>query len=109
MMLSPQLCFDKETMINIVDLKKNFSEQEVLRGLNLSIAPNKITAIVGRSGCGKSVLLKHIIGLLKPDAGEVRINGDVLSQLGTSQLNEVRKKFGMLFSQLAAGRGDNHF
>jgi len=88
-------------MINIVDLKKSFSGQEVLKGLNLSIVENKITAIVGRSGCGKSVLLKHIIGLLKPDAGEVRVNGDVLSNLGGSQLNEIRKKFGMLFQGAA--------
>ena len=88
-------------MINIVDLEKSFSGQEVLQGLNLSIAENKITAIVGRSGCGKSVLLKHIIGLLKPDAGEVRVNGDVLSNLGGSQLNEIRKKFGMLFQGAA--------
>ena len=88
-------------MINIVDLKKNFSQQEVLKGLNLSIPDKKITAIVGRSGCGKSVLLKHIIGLLKPDAGEVRVNGDILSELGSSQLNEIRKNFGMLFQGAA--------
>ena len=88
-------------MINIVDLKKNFSQQEVLKGLSLSIPEKKITAIVGRSGCGKSVLLKHIIGLLKPDAGEVRVNGDVLSELGGSQLNTIRKKFGMLFQGAA--------
>ena len=88
-------------MIKIVDLKKNFSGQEVLQGLNLSIPANKITAIVGRSGCGKSVLLKHIIGLLKPDSGEVRVNGDILSELGSSQLNEIRKNFGMLFQGAA--------
>lgn len=72
-----------------------------MQGLNLSIVKNKITAIVGRSGCGKSVLLKLIIGLLKPDAGEVRVNGDVLSNLEGSQLNEIRKKFGMLFQGAA--------
>lgn len=88
-------------MINIVNLKKSFPGQEVLQGLNLSIVKNKITAIVGRSGCGKSVLLKLIIGLLKPDAGEVRVNGDVLSNLEGSQLNEIRKKFGMLFQGAA--------
>ena len=88
-------------MIDIVNLKKSFPGQEVLTGLNLSIVKNKITAIVGRSGCGKSVLLKLIIGLLKPDAGEVRVNGDVLSNLEGSQLNEIRKKFGMLFQGAA--------
>lgn len=88
-------------MIDIVNLKKSFPGQEVLQGLNLSIVKNKITAIVGRSGCGKSVLLKLIIGLLKPDAGEVRVNGDVLSNLEGSQLNEIRKKFGMLFQGAA--------
>ena len=88
-------------MIDIVNLKKSFPGQEVLQGLNLSIVANKITAIVGRSGCGKSVLLKLIIGLLKPDAGEVRVNGDVLSNLEGSQLNEIRKKFGMLFQGAA--------
>lgn len=72
-----------------------------MQGLNLSIVANKITAIVGRSGCGKSVLLKLIIGLLKPDAGEVRVNGDVLSNLEGSPLNEIRKKFGMLFQGAA--------
>jgi len=88
-------------MIDIVNLKKSFPGQEVLQGLNLSIVANKITAIVGRSGCGKSVLLKLIIGLLKPDAGEVRVNGDVLSNLEGSPLNEIRKKFGMLFQGAA--------
>ena len=96
-------------MIKIIDLKKNFSEQEVLKGLNLSIPEKKITAIIGRSGCGKSVLLKHIIGLLKPDAGEVRLNGDVLSELGGSQLNEIRKKFGILFQGAALWDSMNVF
>jgi len=69
--------------------------------LNLEIENNKTTVIIGRSGGGKSVLLKHIIGLLRPDSGEVWVDGSDITKLGDRELNEVRKKFGMLFQEAA--------
>jgi phospholipid/cholesterol/gamma-HCH transport system ATP-binding protein len=84
-------------MIELVDVHKSFQGQKVLDGVNLSIESKKITVIIGRSGGGKSVLLKHIIGLLKPDKGQVLIDGVDITRLNDHQLNEVRKYFGMLF------------
>ncbi len=88
-------------MIKIIDLHKKFQKQEVLKGLNLSFPEGQITAVIGRSGTGKSVMLKHIIGLLQPDSGEVRVNGDNITALEGHKLNEIRKKFGMLFQNAA--------
>ncbi len=73
----------------------------MLNGLNLSIQEGKITVIIGQSGGGKSVLLKHIIGLIRPDKGKVEIDGQNITGLNDRQLNEVRKKFGMLFQEAA--------
>ncbi|NUM74115.1 ATP-binding cassette domain-containing protein [candidate division KSB1 bacterium] len=84
-------------MIVIEDLKKKFEELPVLRGVNLTIEDGCTTAIIGGSGCGKSVLLKHIIGLLKPDSGSVFVDGDNIPQLPYPRLVEVRKKIGMVF------------
>jgi phospholipid/cholesterol/gamma-HCH transport system ATP-binding protein len=88
-------------MIKLVDLHKSFGKQTVLDGLDLEIETGKTTVIIGRSGGGKSVLLKHIIGLLKPDSGEVLIDGTDITKLGERDLNEIRKKFGMLFQEAA--------
>lgn len=88
-------------MIAIKNLRRTFGKQEVLKGLSLDIPSGKITTIVGQSGCGKSVLLKHIIGLLKPESGEVLINGDDIVKLEGARLNEIRKKFGILFQGAA--------
>ena len=88
-------------MIELVDVQKSFYGQKVLDGVNLSIEAGKITVIIGRSGGGKSVLLKHIIGLLKPDKGQVLIDGVDITRLNDRQLNEVRKYFGMLFQDAA--------
>lgn len=88
-------------MIEIVNIKKNFLDQEVLRGVNLQVPNGKITAIVGPSGCGKSVLLKHVIGLLKPDEGDLLVDGGNIARLNGRALNEIRKKFGMLFQGAA--------
>ena len=63
-------------MIEVRDLRKNFGSQCVLDGVGFQIATGESVAIIGRSGCGKSVLLKHLIGLIKPDAGEVLIDGE---------------------------------
>lgn len=88
-------------MIKLVDLHKSFGKQKVLDGLNLAIEAGKTTVIIGRSGGGKSVLLKHIIGLIKPDSGHVLIDESDITRLSEKDLNEVRKKFGMLFQEAA--------
>jgi phospholipid/cholesterol/gamma-HCH transport system ATP-binding protein len=84
-------------MIEIINVSKSFDGHKVLDNLNLNIRAGETTVIIGRSGCGKSVLLKHIIGLLKPDSGHVLIDGKDITRLDEKELNEVRMKFGMLF------------
>ena len=84
-------------MIKLVGVEKTFGRQPVLRGVDLTIPPGKLTTIIGGSGSGKSVLLKHIIGLLQPDRGQVLIDGTDIARLKGHALNEVRKKFAMLF------------
>lgn len=88
-------------MIELIAIRKSFGSQKVLDGLDLTIEAGKITVIIGRSGGGKSVLLKHIIGLIRPDSGEVLIDGVDITQLSDKNLNEIRKKFGMLFQEAA--------
>ncbi len=84
-------------MIKIKNLTRSFNGKTVLDGLNLDIEKSKITVIIGRSGEGKSVLIKHIIGLLKPDSGSIELDGLDITSLKERELNEVRKRFGMLF------------
>ncbi len=88
-------------MIKLVNVTKAFDSQVVLRNLNLEIPTGKITAVIGPSGEGKSVLLKHMIGLMQPDSGEVRVDGELISQMRGSSLNRIREKFGMLFQNAA--------
>ncbi len=88
-------------MIEIKDVFKSFGDNQVLRGVDLTINKGETAVIIGRSGCGKSVLLKLIIGLLKPDQGKILVNGDDVTSLNDSQLNKVRQKFGMLFQASA--------
>lgn len=88
-------------MIQFNSINKSFGSQRVLEGLNLTIPKGKITVIIGRSGEGKSVLLKHIMRLVEPDAGSVYVDGTDLSSLGERAMNEFRKKFGMLFQNAA--------
>jgi phospholipid/cholesterol/gamma-HCH transport system ATP-binding protein len=88
-------------MIKLVDLHKSFGKQTVLDGLDLDIEEGKTTVIIGRSGGGKSVLLKHIIGLLRPERGQILIDGTDITKLNDRALNEIRKKFGMLFQDAA--------
>jgi len=90
-----------EPMIEITDLRKSFGSLQVLRGVNLTVEKGESMTVIGGSGSGKSVLIKHIIGLLFPDKGQVTVAGQVLNDLDEQQLNELRKKFGMLF-QMAA-------
>lgn len=88
-------------MIRLRNVHKSFGSQKVLDDLNLDIPEGKITAIIGPSGEGKSVLLKHLIGLLQPDSGQVEVDGESIIGLRRSQLNRVREKFGMLFQNVA--------
>jgi len=88
-------------MIEITGLYKSFGEQKVLTGVDLQIPARKITVILGRSGVGKSVLLKHIIGLVRPDRGKILIDGVDITKLGDTEINEMRKRFGMLFQDAA--------
>ena len=83
--------------IEIRGVEKSFGANHVLRGVDLKIGEGEITVIIGRSGEGKSVLLKHIIGLLRPDGGEILIDGENIAALRGAELNRMRAKFGMLF------------
>ena len=89
------------SMLALRNVTKAFDGQVVLNDLDLEINTGKITSVIGPSGEGKSVLLKHMIGLLKPDSGEVIADGEVISSLRGRKLNRVREKFGMLFQNAA--------
>ena len=82
-------------------LHKSFGAQVVLNGIDLVVARGETLAVLGRSGTGKSVLLKIIIGLQKPDAGSVNIHGQEITGINLGKLNEIRKKMGFLFQQAA--------
>ena len=84
-------------MIILEKLSKSFNGIKVLDDLNVKFEDKKITVVIGRSGGGKSVMLKHIIGLMRPDSGRVLINGLDINLLKKKELNELRKKFGMVF------------
>ncbi|MBI5646868.1 MAG: ABC transporter ATP-binding protein [Ignavibacteriae bacterium] len=89
-------------MIRIEGLHKSFSEgKTVLRGVNLDIQTGETLAIIGQSGCGKSVLLKHIIGLLRPDSGSVQVDGAEVHTLPDRELYALRARFGFLFQGAA--------
>jgi len=88
-------------MIEVRGLRKSFGAHEVLKGIDLRCMPGTTTVILGGSGSGKSVLMKHMIGLLRPDAGQVIVDGQDISRLDGRELNAVRRKFGMVF-QMAA-------
>jgi len=84
-------------MIEIVNLHKSFNGQKVLDGVNLSVPKGELIAIIGESGGGKSVLLKHLIGLLRPDKGSVVVDGEDITKLGRKELDLIREKFGVVF------------
>jgi phospholipid/cholesterol/gamma-HCH transport system ATP-binding protein len=88
-------------MIEINNLHKTFGNSEVLKGINLNISEGETTAIIGQSGCGKSVLLKHIVGLLKPDAGIIKVDGREVGKLTEKDLYDIRRNFGFLFQGAA--------
>ena len=84
-------------MIAVRSLVKKIGQQEILRGVDLEVATGETLAIIGRSGGGKSVLLKHLVGLMTPDAGEIWIQGQNIIGMNERQLGEIRKKVGILF------------
>ncbi len=88
-------------MLKLIGVTKTLGGQQVLRGVDLAVPEGKLTTIIGRSGEGKSVLLKHMIGLLQPDSGEVWVDNVEISRLRGHALNEVRKRFAMLFQGAA--------
>ncbi|HYM08380.1 MAG TPA: ATP-binding cassette domain-containing protein [Terriglobales bacterium] len=90
-----------EAPVSVRHLRKSFGPQVVLNGIDLHVARGETLAVLGRSGTGKSVLLRLIIGLQKPDSGSIEIYGQEVSSLRLDELNEVRKRIGFLFQQAA--------
>ncbi len=90
-----------DALIELRGLHKSFGAQRVLRGVDLSVRRGETLVILGASGGGKSVILKHCIGLLKPDAGEVRVDGTVISSPETTDLATIHRRMGMLFQGAA--------
>lgn len=88
-------------LVELVGVHKSFGAQKVLRGVDLAFAQGRTTVVLGPSGSGKSVILKHIAGLMKPDAGEVRFRGQNIERLNDAQLAPVRRQLGFLFQQSA--------
>lgn len=88
-------------MIEIINLSRSFNKNKVLDNLNLIINSSEVIVIIGRSGCGKSVLLKHIIGLIKPDIGQIIIDGNDMTRFEEYEMDKLRLSFGMLFQGAA--------
>ncbi len=86
-------------MIEIISLEKAFGRQKVLRGVNLTIGNGEVMAIIGESGGGKSVLLKHLIGILKPDSGRILVDGEDITALSPGEFDRIRNKFGVVFQE----------
>jgi ABC-type transporter Mla maintaining outer membrane lipid asymmetry ATPase subunit MlaF len=91
----------EEPIVDLRGVYKRFGDKPVLRGVDLQIFPRKVTMIIGASGSGKSVIIKHIMGLFKPDRGEIRVFGEDIVPMKDLALNEVRKHFGLLFQGAA--------
>ena len=90
-----------EPAIEIIGLQTHYGDREILKNVCATIPRGKTTVILGGSGCGKSTLLKHLIGLLKPTKGQILINGSDITRMNEDELNEVRKKMGVLFQGAA--------
>src|SRR5512134_2486122 len=88
-------------MISIRGLSKRFGKKVVLDGLDLDVAKGKNTVVIGGSGTGKSVLIKCVVGLLRADAGSIRVDGEDVTKMDERELVRVRRKFGMLFQGAA--------
>src|SRR3989338_8811249 len=87
--------------ITLKNVSKRFGTQDVLKGIDLNCPNGKITVILGQSGVGKTVLLKHMIGLLKPDNGKIFVGAHDITKLGPIELKDLRKSFGYLFHDAA--------
>ena len=83
------------------DWARSIGQQEILRGVDLEVAKGETLVIIGRSGGGKSVLLKHLVGLMKPDAGEIWIDGQNITGMNERELSSIREKVGILFQGAA--------
>ena len=90
-----------EPVVQVIDLVKTFGDRTVLKGVNLKIMPKTITVLIGGSGSGKSVIIKHIIGLFQPTAGRIKIFGEDVTEADTSTFQRIRARFGMLFQHSA--------
>ena len=88
-------------MIHVNNLYKNFGTHQVLKGVNVHVKRGEIRVILGLSGSGKTVLMKHLIGLLHPDSGEILVDGEDITKLDHKNMIRVREKFGMVFQQAA--------
>jgi len=91
----------KDSAVTLDHVSKSFGDRQVLQDINLSVAPGEAICIVGRSGTGKSVTLKLIIALIKPDAGHIWIDGEDITRLEDNELSRVRRKMGFLFQNAA--------
>src|SRR5215471_9635290 len=92
---------DKHPAIAVQNLRKSFGTQKVLNGISFQVGEGETVAVIGRSGGGKSVLLKLLIGLQLPDSGSILIADEEITKLDNKRLNEIRKKIGFLFQQAA--------
>ena len=92
---------NRAPVVAVENLKRTFGSHMVLNGISLSVDRGETLAVLGRSGTGKSVLLRLIIGLEKPDSGSVRINGQEIAGLSIDKMGEIRKKMGFLFQHAA--------
>ena len=90
-----------EPIIELRQVRKSFGQEHVLRGLDLAVSKDSVSVIIGRSGGGKSVLLKHVIGLMRPDQGQVIIDGHDIARMSERKMAPIRRKFGMLFQESA--------
>ena len=92
---------DEEPLVEVHDLQKTFGTRKILKGINLYVLPNRITTIIGGSGSGKSVTMKHILGLFEPTGGQVKVFGKDLAKMSERELVQLRLRFGMLFQGAA--------
>ncbi|NWF97847.1 MAG: ATP-binding cassette domain-containing protein [Nitrospirae bacterium] len=90
-----------EPIIQMINVFKTFGKQQVLKGVNLSLYEGKTTVIVGESGQGKSSILKHILGLVKPDKGKIIVYGKDINKISSKELKDIRANFGVLFQNSA--------
>ncbi len=91
----------QDPIVELVGVHKHFGPKHVLKGVDLKIYPGKITVLIGGSGSGKSVIIKHVMGLFKPDAGEVRVFGKDIVPMSAEEMSSVRKRIGLLFQHAA--------